>query len=78
MLTIKHKTKEVDITVNLIKSLGSKPKISIYGTADLTHHLIEGIYEAIDKISRVEEIEHGSKSYMDKQLRDEKFRIEEI
>jgi hypothetical protein len=66
MIEIKLKNKEVDIVLQLKTSLGEKPKIYIEGTADLIHHLIEGVFDITDKIAKTEGVGHEAKEWKGK------------
>lgn len=66
MVEIKSKNNEVDILLQLKTSFGEKPKIYIEGTADLIHHLIEGVFDIVDKVARMESIGHNSKEWKGK------------
>lgn len=63
MLELKLKDNEVDIQVKYFAPIGKKPTISIYGEGDLNHHLIEGVFEIIDKLSLTEGCNHLSKEW---------------
>ena len=63
MVEIKIKNNEVDILLQLKTSFGDKPKIYIEGTAGLMHHLIEGVFDIVDKIAKTESIGHSSKEW---------------
>lgn len=60
MLEIGIKNKEIDITLKYSSSVGGKVKIDILGEADLSHHLIEGLFDLIDKLARMETVGHQS------------------
>ena len=60
MIELKYKTKEVDITLKYSESIGGEVKIDILGTGDLSHHLVEGLFEVMDKLARQEKVGHQS------------------
>jgi len=61
MITLTHKDKEINITLTYSNLIGEKPKITIEGKGDLPHHLIEGLFEILDKLARMENVGHQSK-----------------
>ena len=66
MIELKIKNKEVDITLNYSRTIGDKPKVEIIGEGDLSHHLVEGLFDIIDKLARMEEVDHNSKQWRNK------------
>jgi hypothetical protein len=60
MIEIKKQDKEVSITLKYSESLGGKVKIDILGEGDLSHHLIEGLFDLIDRLARMEKVGHQS------------------
>jgi hypothetical protein len=65
MIEMLYKDKEVDIQLKFFAPIGKKPVISIYGTGDCNHHLIEGVFDLLDKISMTEDCGHLSKEWKD-------------
>ena len=66
MITLVKKDKEIDITLTLSTPVGTKPKITIEATGDLLHHVVEGIFDIVDKLARMETIGHQSKEWKGK------------
>ena len=60
MIELKKQDKEVNITLRYSESLAGPAKIDILGEADLSHHLIEGLFDLVDKLARMERIGHQS------------------
>jgi hypothetical protein len=48
------------------KTIGGKPKIYIEGEGDLEHHLVEGLFDILDRLARMENVSHQSKEWRDK------------
>ena len=63
MIEIKKQDKEVDITLKYSASVGGKVKIDILGEGDLSHHLIEGLFDLIDNLARMEVVGHQSSEW---------------
>lgn len=63
MVEIKIKNNEIDILLQLKIAIGEKPKIYIEGTGNLLHHLIEGIFEIVDKLAKTESIGHTAEQW---------------
>ena len=63
MIELKHKTKEVDITLKCSESLGGEAKIDILGKGDLSHHLIEELFGLVDRLARQERVGHQSEEW---------------
>lgn len=63
MITLTKKDKEVDIKLELKTPIGGKPSIYIEGTGDLLHHLVEGIFDIVDRLARMETIGHQSSEW---------------
>lgn len=63
MIKFKLKDKEVEIEVEYIHELGSKPRVHIEASGDLSHHLIEGLFNAVDKLARMENCSHRKEEY---------------
>lgn len=68
MITYKIKNKEVDITLEYGKTVGNLCKVSIYGTADLSHHLIEGLFDIVDRLSKTSNCCHRKEEYKWKEI----------
>ena len=63
MIEIKKIDKEVNITLKYSDSIGGKAKIDILGEGDLDHHLIEALFELIDRLARTEKVGHQSEEW---------------
>jgi len=63
MIELKMKDNEVDIQLKYYQPLGGKIKCSIYAEGDLSHHLIEGLFSIIDKLSTQENCSHKSSEW---------------
>ena len=66
MIDLKLQNKEVSIIVQLKQEIGEKPKIYLEGEGDLLHHLIEGVFEIVDRLARMETIGHSSQEWRGK------------
>lgn len=66
MIELSIKNKEVNITLNYSKTIGGKPKVDIKGEGDLSHHLVEGLFDIIDRLARMEEVGHNSSEWRNK------------
>lgn len=66
MIEITKKDKEVNITIKYSESYGEKPRIDILGEGDFGHHLIEGVFDLLDKLARMEKIGHQSEEWRKK------------
>lgn len=60
MIELKKKDKEVDITLIYIQPVGGKVKVWIEGEGDFSHHLIEGLFDILDKLAGMENCSHRS------------------
>lgn len=78
MLELKKEDKEVKICLKYYQPLGSKVRISIEGEGDLSHHLIEGLFELLDKLSAQENCSHRGKEWKDLAESKIKARLREI
>jgi hypothetical protein len=78
MIELIKKDKEVDIQLKYYKPEGKKLTVSLYATGDLSHHLIEGIFDIIDKLSIMEGCSHLSKEWKDLADSKIKARMNEI
>lgn len=63
MIEITKKDKEVNITIKYSEPVGGKPRIDILGEGDFGHHLIEGVFDLLDKLARMEKIGHQSEEW---------------
>ena len=63
MIELKHKDKEIEILLQLKTPIGENPKIYIEGEGDFLHHLVEGLFNILDKLARMESIGHSSKQW---------------
>ena len=63
MIVYKIKNKEVDIILEYKHEVGGKPKVYIEGEGDLSHHLIEGVFDILDRLSRTENCCHRKEEY---------------
>lgn len=60
MIEIKKQDKEISITLKYSETIGGKVKVDILGEGDFSHHLIEGLFDLIDKLARMETVGHQS------------------
>ena len=63
MIRLQEKNKEIDIKLEYSDNLGALPKVYIEGTGDLDHHLIEGLFNIVDKLSKMEGCSHRSEEW---------------
>lgn len=63
MIELRKKDNEVDIALKFYNPIGGKLRISIYAEGDLSHHLIEGIFDIMDRLSRMENCSHLSQEW---------------
>lgn len=63
MITLTKKDKEVSITLEYTHEIGSKPRISITGEGDFEHHLVEGVFDILDRLARMDSIGHQSSEW---------------
>ena len=63
MIIYEIKNKEVNIRLEYQHNLGTKPKVTITGEGDLSHHLIEGLFDIVDKLSRTTNCCHRKEEY---------------
>ena len=63
MIEIVKQDKEIDIKLRYSQSIGGKVKIDILGEGDLSHHLIEGLFDLIDRLARMETVGHQSSEW---------------
>lgn len=68
MIEITKKDKEVDITIKYEERIGGKPTVSLYGQGDCSHHLIEGLFDIIDKLASTEKVGHQSSEWIKRRL----------
>lgn len=66
MITLQIKNKEVDIKLDYTSTIGGKPEIKIFGTGDLSHHLVEGIFDIVDRLARMENVAHQASDWKEK------------
>lgn len=78
MIELRKENKEVEISLKYYKPEGKKPIVSIYATGGLSHHLIEGLFEIIDKLSVMEGCSHLSKEWEELSNSKIKARMNEI
>jgi len=78
MIELHKKDKEVDIQLKYYEGIGKKPIISIYATGDFSHHLIEGVFDIVDELSKQENCSHLSKEWKDSTDSKIKVRLNEI
>ncbi len=78
MIEFIKEDKEVKINLKYYKPEGKKIICNIYAEGDLSHHLIEGLFDIIDKLSLTEGCSHLSKEW--KEITDSKIkaRLSEI
>ncbi|MCU0822114.1 MAG: hypothetical protein MUC95_06535 [Spirochaetes bacterium] len=63
MIELKKKDKEVDITLKYSQTVGGRVKVDILGEGDLSHHLIEGLFDLVDRLARMEVVGHQSSEW---------------
>ena len=63
MIKIIKEDKEVNIVIKFSETVGGGCKVDILGEGDLSHHLIEGLFEMIDKLARMEKVDHQSEEW---------------
>ena len=63
MIELIKKDKEVDIKLIFNKTIGGLPTIEITATGDLEHHLVEGLFDILDKLARMDSISHQSSEW---------------
>lgn len=63
MITLTKKDKEVSITLEYRHEIGSKPMIKIVGEGDFEHHLVEGMFDILDRLARMDRIGHQSEEW---------------
>ncbi len=66
MISLDVVNKEVRILLTYEEPVGGKPRIMITGTADLSHHLIEGVFDLVDRLARMERCSHQSSEWRKK------------
>lgn len=66
MIELTKKDGEVDIKLTYTKTIGGLPKIVIEATGDLEHHVVEGMFDVLDRLARMESISHQSKEWKDR------------
>lgn len=71
MITFNKKDREVDISLTFSKKIGGQPTVAIHGVGDDTHHLIEGLFDIIDKLANMEEVGHQSEEWLMRRLSSE-------
>jgi len=68
MITLTKKDREVNITLTYSEKVGGQPTISLHGTGDCSHHLIEGLFDIIDDLANMEKVGHQSKEWIVRRL----------
>ena len=68
MITLTKKDCEVDITVVYSEKVGGTPTVQIHGTGDCSHHLIEGLFDVIDKLANMEKVGHQAEEWIQRRL----------
>ena len=63
MIILTKKDKEVDITIKYSETIGNKPKLDLLGSGDCNHHLIEGCFDLLDKLAKMEKVGHQSSEW---------------
>lgn len=63
MIELNRKSKETDIKIKFSETVGGKCKIDILGEGDLSHHLIEDLFDLLDKLARQEKVGHQSEEW---------------
>ena len=72
MIELKLQNKEINILLKYYEPEGKQVQCSIFAEGDLSHHLIEGLFEIVDRLSRMEGCSHLSKEW--KELSDSKIK----
>lgn len=78
MIELRKKNNEIDIQLKFYQSIGGKVRINIYGEGDLSHHLIEGIFDIVDKLSLQENCSHLSEEWKELSNSKIKARMKEL
>ena len=68
MIEITKKDKEVEITIRYSEKVGGKPTVELFGTGDCAHHLIEGVFDIVDKLATTEKVGHQSSEWIKRRL----------
>ncbi len=63
MIKLRMETKEVDIELTYEHLIGAKPFIKVIGKGDLPHHLIEGAFQIVEKLAKMEDVGHRKEEY---------------
>jgi len=63
MIKLEKIDKEVNVVLTYNETVGSKPKVTIDATGDFPHHVIEAVFEIVDRLSRMERIGHNSSEW---------------
>jgi hypothetical protein len=63
MINLKIKTKEVNVELEYNEVLGKGHSVKITGTGDFSHHLIEGLFEIVERLSKMENCCHRKEEY---------------
>ena len=66
LITLNKKDNEVDIKITYSQTIGGKPRVEITAEADLSHHLIEGLFNILDKLARMEGVAHESREWRER------------
>ena len=67
-LRLEESTSEANIVLTYDKTIGGRPMVSLYGTGDLSHHLIEGLFQIIERLSKMSDCCHRAKEYQRKEV----------
>lgn len=65
-MKIERTTKEVNISLEYIHTIGYRPKIIIHGTGDMSHHLIEETFKILEDLSKTQDCCHRAKEYYER------------
>ncbi len=68
MIVLTKKDKEVDIVLQYSDKVGGKPTLQIYATGDFSHHLIEGVFDIVDKLASSEKVGHQSSEWIKRRI----------
>lgn len=66
MIELHKKDKEVNIKLKYSEPIGGKVNIELIGQGDFGHHLIEGLFDLVDRLARMERVGHQSEEWRNK------------
>lgn len=68
MIVLEKKDKEVDIVLQYSSKVGGQPTLQIHATGDFSHHLIEGVFDVLDKLASMENVGHQSDEWIKRRI----------